>query len=784
MFTGIMVGDDEAGNQIGMAPGAKIIHCKSVYEDWSGTDATWLTCLEWDLAPWDLAGANPRPDLAPDAVNFTWPHEDYAGLRDAVDNLSAAGILMAAQTSSTDEMGQGCATASSPGNYPEILGIGSVLYGEGMLPGILDESNARGPSVIDGGFVPDVLAPGENILSSYPGGDYQSWGGNGIATSHVPGLVGLMWSANPALRGQVEDTMQIIKDTAVPLTGQTGSNCGGDYITGPNNDWGYGTIDALAAVQAAIAYDDIAGTLRGTVTDSGSNDPLSGVDILATLSPTQTFRTLTDGSGEYSRNVLSGTYTVTAQAFFYVPAEVTVAVGAGVTVTQDFALTLAPTHILSVTVVDANASWPLYAQASFPGTPLDPVWNDPLTRHFEVPVPEGSGFTLAVDVWTPGYLHQEVDVGPVMGDIDLVVQMEPDLGACNAPGYELILGSTILTEDFELSDGGYTIPGTNPSWEWVSPFAGPYSAHSGSMAWVTDLYTDNYMGYPATYFDEEHSYLVSPPIDLTSQAGNTILLRWWQFLETEECCDYGQLQVTKDGGTTWKTVYGPMFGNVDLNWADQVVGLDPSYAVSDFQFRYNLESDMYLVFQGWYLDAVSIQVGQCVLMPGRLAVGNTFDANNSQLLEGASVENDSGFSTFTRATKDEAIDDAFYVLFSPQVTHTFTATMENYAPEVQVVDVITNSVVWQDFYLEAGIVTADALSLEATVELGNNTTTSFNLTNEGGADAHFNLAETKGGFKPLATKGNPAQPAAQPGDLDITLSATTGARYVNRSSAR
>jgi len=36
------------------------------------------------------------------------------------------------------------------------------------------------------------------------------------------------------------------------LTGQTGSNCGGNYTTGPNNDWGNGTIDALAAVQACV----------------------------------------------------------------------------------------------------------------------------------------------------------------------------------------------------------------------------------------------------------------------------------------------------------------------------------------------------------------------------------------------------------------------------------------------------------------------------------------------------------------------------------------------------
>src|SRR5690606_16240805 len=58
---------------------------------------------------------------------------------------------------------------------------------------------------------------------------------------------------SPNIAGDVALTEQIIVDTAVPLTGQGGSNCGGDYTDGPNNDWGFGTMDSLAAVQMAIA---------------------------------------------------------------------------------------------------------------------------------------------------------------------------------------------------------------------------------------------------------------------------------------------------------------------------------------------------------------------------------------------------------------------------------------------------------------------------------------------------------------------------------------------------
>jgi len=143
------------------------------------------------------------------------------------------------------------------------------------------------------------------------------------------------------------------------------------------------------------------------------------------------------------------------------------------------------------------------------------------------------------------------------------------------------------------------------------------------------------------------------------------------------------------------------------------------------------------------VDDVRIQVGQCVPMAGGLVVGNTYDTNTSLPIAGVMVENEAGFSTHTAATEDEAVDDAFFVLFSPGSLQEFTASMVDYTTEIQSVDVVTGSVVRQDFYLDAGIVTADALGLEATVELGDSTTASFNLMNEGSGEATFKLVETR-----------------------------------------
>jgi uncharacterized membrane protein len=253
--TGTMVGDDGATHQIGMAPGAQTIHCKNMDNGGSGSEATFTECFEWDLAPWDLTGANPDPNMAPDAINNSWGFGggNFPAFEDEIAALQAAGI--AVEVSAGNEGDFGCTTLRSPGDYDQVITTGSVNHAGGVLPGTLTSFSSRGPSLLYPSIpMPDIMAPGENINSSLPGGGYSgpTWSGTSMAGPHVTALIGLMWSAAPGLRGDIAETYDAIYDTAVRLTGQPGWSCGGDYTVGPNNDWGYGTIDALAAVEEAI----------------------------------------------------------------------------------------------------------------------------------------------------------------------------------------------------------------------------------------------------------------------------------------------------------------------------------------------------------------------------------------------------------------------------------------------------------------------------------------------------------------------------------------------------
>jgi subtilisin family serine protease len=251
---GTVVGDDGAGNQIGMAPGAKWIGCRNMDNGW-GMPTTYMECFQFFLAPYPVGG-NPftdgDPSRAPHVINNSWgcPPGEGCGpdsLRATVEAVRAAGIVVVV---SAGNAGPACSTVNDPpAIYQASFSVGATNSGDGIA-----SFSSRGPVTVDGSgrMKPNISAPGVNVRSSIPGSTYQGgWSGTSMAGPHVAGAVALLWSAVPDLIGDVDATELILEHTAVPRT--TTQTCGG--VPGsqvPNNTYGWGRLDVYAAVQAAL----------------------------------------------------------------------------------------------------------------------------------------------------------------------------------------------------------------------------------------------------------------------------------------------------------------------------------------------------------------------------------------------------------------------------------------------------------------------------------------------------------------------------------------------------
>jgi subtilisin family serine protease len=235
---GTMVGDDRGSNQIGVAPRAYWMTAKGC-ESNSCSSSALLASGQWMLAPKDLNGQNPRPDLRPDVVNNSWGDGPGNSFYQAtVQAWVASGIF---PQFAIGNSGPGCGSAGSPGDYPESYAAGAFDINNNIA-----SFSSRGPSAFGGIIKPNVSAPGVNVRSSVPINGYANFSGTSMASPHVAGTVALIWAGAPSFRRDIAATRTVLDQTAIDVSNLT---CGGS--AGNNNVWGEGRLDAFAAVTKA-----------------------------------------------------------------------------------------------------------------------------------------------------------------------------------------------------------------------------------------------------------------------------------------------------------------------------------------------------------------------------------------------------------------------------------------------------------------------------------------------------------------------------------------------------
>jgi subtilisin family serine protease len=134
-----------------------------------------------------------------------------------------------------------------PGIYDAAYSVGALNNGTDTIASF----SSRGPVTSDGSMrmKPDIAAPGTNVRSAYNTSNtsYAFLSGTSMATPHVAGAVALLWSAHPELKNDITDTENILNASAHHILT---SECTGTTPVTPNNVYGNGRLDILAAVNS------------------------------------------------------------------------------------------------------------------------------------------------------------------------------------------------------------------------------------------------------------------------------------------------------------------------------------------------------------------------------------------------------------------------------------------------------------------------------------------------------------------------------------------------------
>lgn len=228
------------GAPVGVAPGARWITAQACTANACPLTGV-LPAMQFMLAPTDRRRRGANPDIRPEIVANSWQRDEKdVALERSIEALEAAGVL---PVFAVGNKGPGCGTARTPGTDPdEVLSVGAIGR-DGEVMSI----SGRGPA--PGGLPdPDVVAPGEGVVSSVPRSGYAAADGTSSAGALAAGVAALALQAAPGLKGSPAGLVGAMRAGTRPAGDDScGKSAGGRR----NNLGGYGALNAPKVIRAA-----------------------------------------------------------------------------------------------------------------------------------------------------------------------------------------------------------------------------------------------------------------------------------------------------------------------------------------------------------------------------------------------------------------------------------------------------------------------------------------------------------------------------------------------------
>jgi len=261
---GVMVGGDAGGSSLGVAPDATWIAVKIFNDRGTATSTGIHQGFQWLLDP----DGNPATADAPDVVNNSWTMSASGCLLDFQPDLAsvrAAGIL---PVFAAGNYGPLSGSSASPANNPEAFAVGATDDADVLYP-----YSSRGPSSCGQPVYPQLVAPGVGIHTTDLYGLYADETGTSVAAPHVAGALALLLQAFPGM--SADRQAAALENSAIDLG-----------AAGPDNSYGDGRLDALAAYQWLSTTPDFTSSVSPS---SASTAPGGAVSYTVSVSPVNGF---------------------------------------------------------------------------------------------------------------------------------------------------------------------------------------------------------------------------------------------------------------------------------------------------------------------------------------------------------------------------------------------------------------------------------------------------------------------------------------------------------------